>query len=242
MASRSVSVDAHNDAQVRIVADGLGYGRAYRFQLAQHGVLIAFHDDEFRILGHLGEDAVEQVVVVIAVHPVDVMVAQLKLHLLGQLGQEGVLGFGRQLGEHEVAFRLPGPPDLLEGAGIEYGKGHEVFRVKALLVIVEVAFRILHAGVLLSLLQHLTAPQAGQADFLLHAGNDHDKAFLNNLVARGGERQKLFQYLAAVIGVLYYYCHCPLLVKFVFDFPHALVPRAFPRRFHLDVLHDLAFG
>ena len=90
---------------------------------------------------------------------------------------------------------------------VEYGEGHEVFRVKAFLVIVEVALRILHAWVLLALLQHLAASQTGQADFLLHAGNDHHQPFLDNLVAGGGERQKLLQYLAVVIGVLYYYCH-----------------------------------
>ena len=147
-------------------------------------------------------------VVVIPIRAVDKMVTQLELHLLGQLGQQGVLSFRGQFGEHEVALRLPLAPNLLEGAGIEHGKGHEVHRVKGFLRIVEIPLGILDARVFLTFLQHLAAFKARQADFFLHAGNDHDQPLLDDLVPRGGKRQDLLQYLAVVIGVLYYYCHC----------------------------------
>ena len=97
---------------------------------------------------------------------------------------------------------------LLVGAGIEHGKGHEVHRVKGFLRIVEIPLGILDARVFLTFLQHLAAFKARQADFFLHAGNEHDQPLLDDLVPRGGKRQDLLQYLAVVIGVLYYYCHC----------------------------------
>ena len=93
-------VHAHQDAQVRVVTDGHGDGLSHGLQLAQHGGLVAVHYDEVLVLGHLREDAVEQVVVVLPVLAVDVVVAQLELHLLGQFRQQRILRLGRQLGEH----------------------------------------------------------------------------------------------------------------------------------------------
>ena len=146
-------------------------------------------------------------VVIIPIFTVHIVVTQFKLYPLGQLGKQGILRFGWKLREYQVALRLPFAPDVLERAGVKYGKGHEVHRVKALFVVVEVSLRILHAGVLLALLEHLAGLQTGQADFLLHTGNHHDQPLFHNLIARSGKRQQLFQYLAAVIRVPYNYCH-----------------------------------
>ena len=146
-------------------------------------------------------------VVIIPIFTVHIVVTQFKLYPLGQLGKQGVLRFGRKFREYQVALRLPFAPDVLERAGVKHRKGHEVHRVKTLFVVVEVALRILHAGVLLALLEHLAGLQARQADFLLHTGNHHDQPLFHNLIARSGKRQQLFQYLAAVIRVSYNYCH-----------------------------------
>ena len=190
-----------------MVADGHGNLRTHGFQSAQHGRFCAVHHNHLAVLSHLGQDAVKQVVVIIPIFTVHIVVAQFKLHLFGQFGKQGVLGFGRQFREHQIALRLPFAPDVFERAGIKHRKGHEVHRIKALLVVVEVALRILHAGVFLALLKHPARLQAGKADFLFHTGNHHDQPFFHNLVVRSGKRQQLFQYLAAVIRVSYNYCH-----------------------------------
>ena len=146
-------------------------------------------------------------VVIIPIFAVHIVVTQFKLHLFGQLGKQGVLRFGRKFREYKVALRLPFAPDVLKRAGVKYGKGHEVHRVKALFVVVEVSLRIFHTGVLLAFLEHLAGLQARKADFLFHTGNHHNQPLFHNLIARSGKRQQLFQYLAAVIRVSYNYCH-----------------------------------
>ena len=155
-------------------------------------------------------------VIITAVFTVNIMLAQLELHLLDQFGQQGVLPFRRKLRKHKVTFRLPLSPYLLKGTGIEHGKRHEVFRIEALFVIIEIALGIFQLRVLLTLLKHFPGFHSGQADFLLHTGNDHDQPFFHNLIAGGGKSKDLLQYLAIVIGVLYYYCHSSYLLSLFF--------------------------
>ena len=94
-------------------------------------------------------------VVIIPIFTVHIVVTQFKLYPLGQLGKQGVLRFGRKFREYQVALRLPFAPDVLKRAGVKHRKGHEVHRVKALFVVVEVSLRIFHTGVLLAFLEHL---------------------------------------------------------------------------------------
>ena len=67
-------IDTHDDTQVRVVTDCFGDSAPNGFQLAEHGCFLAVHDDEFRIFGHLGEDTVKQMVIIVSVFAVDVMV------------------------------------------------------------------------------------------------------------------------------------------------------------------------
>ena len=100
-------------------------------------------------------------VVIFTIHAVYEMEAQLKLHRLGQLAEQGVLTFRRKFGKYQVTFRLPGTPDLFEGARVEGRKGHEIYRHQFTFVIIEVALAVRIGWHLLAFLQHLTGTRAG---------------------------------------------------------------------------------
>ena len=203
-------LDAHDDTQRGVGAHGLGDCGADCLELLEYCVGLG-HVDTFVVgcFGRLGEDAVHELVVapVFDIFAVDVVVAEFELHLLGQRVEKRVLCFRRELGEHEVAFGLPFAPDLLKSTGVEQGEGHEVVGLESLLRPVEVALAVLDNGVLLALLEHTTYLQTRDADFLLHAGDDVDQSFLHKLVARGGYGEDSLEYLAVVIGVVYFDCH-----------------------------------
>lgn len=105
---------------------------------------------------------------------------------------------------------------MLEGARVEHCEGHEVVGIEHLLRPVEVALAVLDSGVLLALLEHLAHLQARDADFLVDAGDDHDQSLLHEFVARGGHGEDALEYLAVVVGVVYFDCHwCMVLAVIV---------------------------
>ena len=100
-------------------------------------------------------------VVVVAILAIDVVAAELELHLLRQGVKQRVLGVRGQLGKHEVALRLERTPDVLEHTGVEYCERHEVHGVQFPLRIGEVALRVFHLRVFLMLAEHLARVQTG---------------------------------------------------------------------------------
>ena len=98
---------------------------------------------------------------------------------------------------------------------------------------VEIPLAVLEGGILLAFLEHPAHLNAGDADFLADTGDDHDQSLLHQLIAGGGRGEDPFEYLAVVIGVVYFDCHfCMVLlvlptVEFRADLIHARFPGTF---------------
>ena len=151
-------VNAHQNAQVRVLAHRLGDGVAHSIQAVYHrGGALRVHHNYVACLGCLRQYAVHQLVVgatahILAVHK---QVAKLKLHLLRQRLQKSVLGLGRKFRKHQVALRLPLSPYLLKSSWVKHRERHEVVGLQGLLAVIEVALGIALLRVFLALLQHL---------------------------------------------------------------------------------------
>ena len=156
---------------------------------------------------HAREDAVEELLLAIARHALNEMIAQLRADLLEHLAQKRHLHVARKLPEHEVARRLPLFPELLERSRVELRVDHDVLGLQKTLVDLELALRVLALGHLDALLQQLRKLETRDVELVADARLHVDQPLLEELIARGGHDQNLVEDFAAVGGLNIRICH-----------------------------------